>query len=394
MYADGRDPLDDLISAMNGFFNGSGGKVTYGGAQAGTGVGGVGGAGVITFHRDGSVSSSNGTRTFTLEDGSLVTTTVVDGNRTQVVTSPSGTTTRTSENGGVIERVAVESDGTIIRTVVREDGTGYQRTIKLNGDVTTLTRRGDGSWTKEMLDINGNGVTVIMRPGLPDEVIVKQPDGRIEHTFDGVTITHEPSYWLAGAVAENGATIGTGQNLEIARIIHVDRNSRPRDENDGIITIRTSAVAKDGSHLVIITKVDVTGINQTKEIIHVAKSHDQEGNEQFIYTYTSSEGDKFQIVDSYDGYTATRFAPDGTIIDTTSGSYREGNNIFGLDPKPDDYINTGHHDEDGELEYRGWHPREVILEFLINTSDVRPSLPAPVEWTTERGEQVLRPVSA
>lgn len=156
MYADGRDPLDDLISAMNAFFNGSGGKVTYGGAQSGTGVGGVGGAGVITVHSDGKVSSSNGTTTYIGPDGSTVTTTVVDGNRTQVVKSLDGTTTFNTENGGTV-------------------------------------------------------VSVIQRPGLPDEIIIKHSDGTVDHSFDGISVSYGAGDPLAGAVAENGNTVGAVQ---------------------------------------------------------------------------------------------------------------------------------------------------------------------------------------
>jgi hypothetical protein len=77
-----------------------GGSMGYGGAQAGTGTGGVGGVGPTTVHSDGSVSTGNETTTQTLPDGTVVVTTVKDGLRNQHITTPDGTQIFSQEHDG------------------------------------------------------------------------------------------------------------------------------------------------------------------------------------------------------------------------------------------------------------------------------------------------------
>ncbi|WP_201864452.1 hypothetical protein [Microvirga soli] len=166
-----------------------GGSVGYGGAQAGAGTGGVGGAGPITTHANGSVTSGNGTTVQTRPDGTRVTTTVVDGRIVQTSERTDGTMSVVtlgqngqpialsggikqprSHDGEVIEANLKEvnevrhANGTRTVTLVWTDGSRQIQEFRTDGTRSETTYASDGSKNVELIAANGSSQFTTFAP--------------------------------------------------------------------------------------------------------------------------------------------------------------------------------------------------------------------------------------
>ena len=100
-----------IQQALEAYFSTSIG--TYGGAQAGSGMYGIDGAGVITRFADGRVFSENGTETQTLPDGTQITRVVEDGKRNELIKSPDGSVTLIQGDGDRVQSQTRWADGRV-----------------------------------------------------------------------------------------------------------------------------------------------------------------------------------------------------------------------------------------------------------------------------------------
>jgi hypothetical protein len=116
-----------IQQALEAFFSTSIG--TYGGAQAGSGMYGIEGAGVITRFADGRVFSENGTQTQTLPDGTQVTRVVEDGKRNELIKSPDGSVTLIRGDSTRIEYQTRWADGRVTDRIYVDTGRVHSETV-------------------------------------------------------------------------------------------------------------------------------------------------------------------------------------------------------------------------------------------------------------------------
>jgi hypothetical protein len=230
-----------------------GGTVGYGGAQAGTGIGGVGGVGPVAFHSDGSVSTgstTNAPATYTMPDGTKVTTTVTNGLRTQVTEKPDGTKITAQEfppstddqgrllAGGARELIE-QPDGTKIEREVRTDRTeevvvyhkdGSREWYRATVDSVSRGERSvDGFVKSRVVHADGAVVERYVSPDGAEDTFTKMPDG----TEVWVSIKEDGKY-KEDILLINGrrqvteishiSDDGNGNTYDYKIIIHYDSN--------------------------------------------------------------------------------------------------------------------------------------------------------------------------
>ncbi|MBB4042194.1 Ca2+-binding RTX toxin-like protein, partial [Microvirga flocculans] len=202
-----------------------GGTVGYGGAQAGTGVGGVDGVGPIIVHNDGNVSTGNTTTRQTMPDGSVVVTTVTDGLREQQITTPDGIKATTTEHASFIDQNGVQQPSFTEQTIDRPDGTstyrltrddGYAIEMQVSKDkvIESSEYLPDGTQIYKTSYPDGRTVENIFAPDdvyieryiAPDghkDIFVRYKDGTISHT----SINQNAGEYTRDTQFANGTTV-------------------------------------------------------------------------------------------------------------------------------------------------------------------------------------------
>jgi len=162
-----------LEEEWNRYSSTYGGTVGYGGAQAGTGVGGVDGAGVITRGANGAVGTGNNTETrYVQPDGTVVLTGVIDGSVITVNEMPDGT-----KITSVVPPVGSDRPTITIREM--PDGTEITSVSNVIGDntITSFLVKPDGTVGIGFIQLDSNGNKI------QESQITQFADGRVIRTL-------------------------------------------------------------------------------------------------------------------------------------------------------------------------------------------------------------------
>ena len=152
-----------IQQALEAYFSTSIG--TYGGAQAGSGMYGIDGAGVISRYADGRVFSENGTVTQTLPDGTQITRVIEDGERNELIKSPDGSVTLIQGDSTRIQYQTRWADGRVTERTYVDTSSVHSETVveHFPGGLTTREYRSytNGVYRKEEFNAKGECFHVI-----------------------------------------------------------------------------------------------------------------------------------------------------------------------------------------------------------------------------------------